>query len=102
MRITVDMFRSKAYFLKNALNFFLAFRTRLVQMMYVESFTDNLAYFFARIKTCHRILKNHLHVRAQKASFVSVELSGNIAAGKRNFSRSRFVQPDNASADCAL
>ena len=70
--------------------------------MNIKSLADNVADFFARIQTGHRVLENHLHILAKSAPSLTVKCARNFVAIEDNFAVGGVVESNDTAPDSRL
>ena len=102
VRIAGSVLRRKSDFLKHFADFLLALLPIGEAVVDVHAFADDVADLLARIQTRHRVLENHLHIRAEHTARVAVKRAGNHLAVEGDATVRRVVQADDAAPDGRL
>ena len=102
VRIARRVLRGEADLVKHLADERLALLLAARAVMDVQSLADDIAHLLARVQARHRVLEDHLHVRAQHGARGVVHFAGNIPAAERDSALRRVVQADDAAADGRL
>ena len=99
VRIAGSVLRRKSDFLKHFADFLLALLPIGEAVVDVHAFADDVADLLARIQTRHRVLENHLHIRAEHTARVAVKHAGNHLAVEGDATVRWVIQADDAAPD---
>ena len=102
MGITRGVFRRESDLLKKLADQLCPFLTARDTMMNIKPFTDDVFDLFSRIQTCHRVLKDHLHIGAQHLAGFAVQFPADYLALKTDRAGRGIVETDDAPADGGL
>ena len=96
------MFGRKAHLGQNFLHLFAALFAGLVHVVDVQTLADDILHLLAGVQGRHGVLKDHLHLGAQRIVLHAAQPAADILPIKGDLSGSGVIQADDAAANGGL